>query len=197
LGKKTRQATMDNEATPALVNPAYVATIVKNYVAHNSVAAADIPNLIAAVHSGLLQVGTTPEAAEPARSPAVSIRRSVSRDAVICLECGRKGKTLRRHIRVMHGLDPDEYRARWGLKPDHPLVAPGYSELRSTTAKDLGLGRGRNRTTAEIPPTTPQSTKEPRAPQEAHAGLDPAFQASLSQPKRRRSRRSAQETAGG
>jgi len=99
-----------------------------------------LADLIASVHRAIGQVGQPPEP-EEVLTPAVSVRRSVHRDHVICLDCGHRGKTLRRHICTRHGLSQDEYRQRWGLRNSHPLTAPSYSEHRSTMAKARGFGR--------------------------------------------------------
>ncbi len=119
-----------------------VADIVGAYVSKNSVPVSDLPNLIGQVHSALQQTATGKQ--EPqgeAQQPAVPVRRSVQPDAITCLECGKKFKSLRRHLRTDHHLEPQEYRAKWGLKPDYPMTAPNYSASRSDLAKKLGLGR--------------------------------------------------------
>ena len=183
---------MDAETTSTTVNPTLVSTIVKKYVSHNRLAAVDIPILISTVHTALSQVGNPPEPTEPIRTPAVPIRRSVTRDTLICLECGRKGKTLRRHIAARHGLSPEQYRERWGLKPDYPMSAPRYSEARSAMAKQIGLGQyGGRRKTAVVSIAETEMTERPAAETEAaDKGLDAAFVASLSQTRRRRLRKS-------
>jgi predicted transcriptional regulator len=122
------------------VNPLLTAKIVRSYVQHHSVGASELPGLITSVHRGLSEVGR-PSPPEMLLTPAVSVRQSVRHDYVVCLDCGYRGKTLRRHISSRHGLSRDEYLRRWGLQPDHPLTAPAYSEHRSTLAKQLGLGR--------------------------------------------------------
>src|SRR5690348_13026991 len=99
-----------------------------------------IAGLIVEVHRALAGLGRAPPVQEPL-TPAVPIRRSVQRDYVICLECGYRARTLRRHLRVAHGLDVADYRTRWNLPVDHPLIAPSYSARRSTVAKQMGLGR--------------------------------------------------------
>ena len=116
------------------------AKIVGSYLRHHKVGASQLPDLIATVHRSLGGLGQQP-LAEEALTPAVSVRQSVRHDYVVCLDCGYRGKTLRRHISSRHGLNRDEYLRRWGLQPDHPLTAPAYSEHRSTLAKQLGLGR--------------------------------------------------------
>ena len=182
---------MDVETKSTTVNPALVSTIIKQYVSHNQLAVSDIPTLILTVHAALQQVGAPAEPVEPARTPAVPIRRSVTRDFLICLECGRKGPMLRRHLQTQHGLTPGEYRERWGLKQDYPMSAPASSEARSAIAKQIGLGRfsGRGRPAA----ISRSETAVERQPAEeaADQGLDAAFQASSSKPRRRRSRKSA------
>jgi MucR family transcriptional regulator, transcriptional regulator of exopolysaccharide biosynthesis len=117
------------------------AQIVAAYVRHHSLSGDQLGALISDVHQALGKLGTTP-APEVERTPAVSIRRSVQQDAVICIDCGWKGHMLRRHLARRHGLSPEQYRARWKLRPEHPLTAPAYSERRSALAKRLGLGRG-------------------------------------------------------
>ena len=102
--------------------------------------AIQLPNLIASVHRTLGDLGQ-PNPPEEVLTPAVSVRQSVRPEFVTCLDCGYRGKTLRRHISTRHGFDRDEYLKRWGLRHDHPLTAPAYSEHRSTLAKQLGLGR--------------------------------------------------------
>ena len=132
---------MAEEAKNAGVSPNLVAKIVASYVAHHSLTPDQLPGLISSVHQSISGLGRPPEAA--ALTPAVSVRRSVQRDAVTCLDCGWKGKMLRRHLTTRHSLTGEEYLKRWGLPGDHPLTAPNYSAQRSTLAKELGLGRGR------------------------------------------------------
>lgn len=120
--------------------PHLTAKIVSKYVSHHKLAATEIPELIVTVHKAMKRLGR-PDDPEEAQTPAVSVRQSVRQDHVICLDCGYRGLILRRHISVRHGLNPDEYRQRWGLKGNHPLTAPAYSERRSSVAKALGFGR--------------------------------------------------------
>lgn len=121
-------------------DPHLTVKIVSEYVAHHKLPASQLSDLIATVHQAIGQLGQSPEL-EEVLTPAVSVRQSVHRDYVVCLDCGFRGKTLRRHINVRHGLNPDEYRERWGLKGSHLLTAPGYAEQRSTMTKTLWLGR--------------------------------------------------------
>src|SRR5262249_18342209 len=118
------------------------AEIVAAYVSHHQLTAEQLGSLIRDVHTALSNLGKPAE--EPVeRVPAVPIRRSVQRDYVVCLECGWRGKVLRRHIGNAHELSPDEYRQRWNLSREPPLTAPAYAEARSGLAKQLGLGRRR------------------------------------------------------
>src|ERR1700751_3076294 len=119
------------------------ADIVSAYVGNNSVAAADLPGLIQSVHRALAGVSTGQEAPEVApKEPAVPVRRSITPDFLICLEDGRKFKSLKRHLQTKYGLSPDDYRAKWGLPKDYPMVAPNYAASRSALAKQMGLGQG-------------------------------------------------------
>jgi predicted transcriptional regulator len=122
------------------VNPFHTTKIVGSYLRHHTVGASQLPDLITSVHRAVTEV-RQPSPPEELLTPAVSVRQSVRHDYVVCLDCGHRGRTLRRHISTRHGLSRDEYLRRWGLQPDHPLTAPAYSEHRSTLAKQFGLGR--------------------------------------------------------
>lgn len=121
------------------VNPLLSAKIVGSYVRHHTVGARELPDLITSVYQALGEVGR-PSPSEELLTPAVSVRQSVRHDYVVCLDCGYRAKMLLRHITRQHGLSRDEYLKRWGLRRNHPLTAPGYSEQRSSMAKALGLG---------------------------------------------------------
>ena len=121
------------------INPQLTTKIVASYVAHNKLGPDQLPDLIASIHRAIGQLGQ-PLEPDKVLTPAVSVRRSVHRDYVICLDCGYRGKTLRRHISTQHGLSRDEYRQRWGIRSNHPLTAPAYSEHRSRMAKARGFG---------------------------------------------------------
>jgi predicted transcriptional regulator len=116
--------------------------IVSAYVSHNALSVADLPKLIADVHGALrgLRSSTPVEPAEELR-PAVPVKKSIAADYIVCLEDGKKFKSLKRHLRTHYNLSPEEYREKWGLPPDYPMVAPNYSATRSRLAKDNGLGR--------------------------------------------------------
>jgi predicted transcriptional regulator len=118
------------------------ADIVSAFVSHNAVSAADLPGLISQVHAALRQTATGQ--AEPqaeAQKPAVPVRRSVTPDHIVCLEDGRPFKSLKRHLQTEHNMTPQEYRAKWGLPRDYPMVAPNYAQTRSEHARRIGLGR--------------------------------------------------------
>jgi predicted transcriptional regulator len=135
---------MNNENTPKNVDLRPVTKIIASYVGNHKLAPEQLASLITAVQQALSELGK-PAAVVAPRTPAVPIRRSVQHDHVVCLECGFRGKTLRRHLGTRHGLQIAEYLRRWDLSSDHPLTAPAYSEQRSTMAKELGLGRKRSR----------------------------------------------------
>ena len=118
------------------------ADIVSAYVGHNALSVADLPKLIADVHGALKNLKSNGAASAPVElKPAVSIRKSIAPDYLICLEDGKKFKSLKRHLRTHYDLSPEQYREKWGLPADYPMVAPNYSETRSRLAKDNGLGR--------------------------------------------------------
>jgi predicted transcriptional regulator len=122
------------------------AGIVSAYVSNNSVASSDIPSLINQVHAALLRVssGTSDSQPEPLK-PAVSIKKSITPDYLVCLEDGKKFKSLKRHLRTQYSMTPEQYRDKWGLAPDYPMVAPNYAQARSQLAKQMGLGQQRRR----------------------------------------------------
>ena len=122
------------------------ADIVCAYVSHNTLSVTDLPRLIAEVHSALqaLQAGKTPDPVEELR-PAVPVRKSISPEFLICLEDGKKFKSLKRHLRTQYNLSPEDYREKWGLPADYPMVAPNYAAARSQLAKQMGLGQQRRR----------------------------------------------------
>ena len=142
------------------------AQIVAAYLRHNQLSADQVPSLISNVHRALGSLDNPAEAVVE-RIPAVPVRRSVHQDYVVCLECGWRGKMLRRHISSAHELTPAEYRTRWSLLREHPLTAPGYSEQRSALAKQLGLGRGRASREKAQPEPKKRSSRRGRRQAEA------------------------------
>ncbi len=114
------------------------------YVSANPVPAQELPTLIRTIYNALVEVsGAAVAAPEAAQEPAVAIKKSVTADYIICLEDGKKFKSLKRHLRTRYAMTPDEYRAKWGLAHDYPMVAPNYAKERSNLAKRMGLGQSR------------------------------------------------------
>jgi predicted transcriptional regulator len=122
------------------------AQIVSAYVGNNSVPSAEIASLIGQVHAALKRVsgGQASVLAEPAK-PAISVKRSINSDFLVCLEDGKKFKSLKRHLRTQYNMTPEQYREKWGLPADYPMVAPNYAAARSQLAKQMGLGQQRRR----------------------------------------------------
>ena len=116
-------------------------SIVSAHVAHNSVTVQDLPGLIREVYQTLANVGTVVPKEPERPAPAVPVKKSVTPDFIVCLEDGKKLKMLKRHLRTTYNMTPEEYRAKWGLAPDYPMVAPNYAAQRSDFAKKIGLGR--------------------------------------------------------
>jgi predicted transcriptional regulator len=140
--------------------------IVAAYVAHNNVPRGDLAELIASTHAALGKLGGEPEPLPAAALvPAVPIRKSVTPDAIICLEDGKKFKSLKRHLSSKFDLTPEQYRVKWGLPADYPMVAPNYAETRSALARSMGLGRK----AAPIPVPAPEPIKPVRAKRAARA----------------------------
>jgi predicted transcriptional regulator len=121
------------------------ADIVAAHVSNNSVAVGDLPRMIADVYDSLSGLGEAPAPAEEERVPAVAIRSSIKPDFLVCLEDGKKLKMLKRHLKTAYNMTPDEYRQRWGLPLDYPMVAPNYAAQRSKLAKEIGLGTRRGK----------------------------------------------------
>jgi predicted transcriptional regulator len=125
------------------------ASIVSAYVGNNPVPAAELPALISQVHGALTRVsgnGAAPAAAEqPPAKPAVSVKKSMTAEYLVCLEDGKRFKSLKRHLRTQYGMTPEQYREKWGLPADYPMVAPNYAVARSQLAKQMGLGQQRKR----------------------------------------------------
>jgi predicted transcriptional regulator len=123
--------------------------IVAAHVSNNTVSVSDLPTLINQVYQSLATIGQSPAISAERPQPAVSVKRSVHPDYIVCLEDGKKLKMLKRHLKTAYNMTPDEYRERWGLAPDYPMVAPNYARQRSKLAKEIGLGtRGRRSSAA-------------------------------------------------
>jgi MucR family transcriptional regulator, transcriptional regulator of exopolysaccharide biosynthesis len=122
------------------------AEIVSAYVSNNTVAAAEIPSLISQIHTALARVsGKSGDAPAEPLKPAVSVKKSITPEYVVCLEDGKKFKSLKRHLRTQYNMTPEQYREKWGLGVDYPMVAPNYAAARSQLAKQMGLGQQRRR----------------------------------------------------
>ena len=136
--------------TDTAVKSAFVeraADIVSAYVSNNSVPSSDLPALIAEIHGALVRVsaGAPAPADVEVRKPAIAPKKSIANDYLICLEDGKKFKSLKRHLRTHYNLSPEEYRDKWNLGADYPMVAPAYAKARSALAKQMGLGQQRRR----------------------------------------------------
>ena len=136
----------DNEALIALT-----ADIVAAHVSNNSVAVNDLPLLISNVHGALAGLTSPSSVPEPKQEPKVPVRSSIKPDYIVCLEDGKKLKMLKRHLMTHYQMTPDQYRQKWGLNADYPMVAPNYAEQRRTLAKSIGLGTKRKRTGVTAP----------------------------------------------
>ncbi len=119
--------------------------VVAAYLHNNPLPSAELPNVIQTIHGSLKALNNGGETQSAPQKPAVSVRRSVTPDYIVCLEDGKKLKMLKRHLRTTYGLTPDEYRAKWGLPADYPMVAPNYAKQRSAFAKKTGLGHSTKR----------------------------------------------------
>jgi len=163
-GYRAMNATQEkNTATPHEELVTLSGEIVAAYVSANTIGIENVPTLIQSVYTALATLNTTAApavAVDEARRPAVPIRRSVTDDAVICLECGSTQKMLKRHLRARHGMSPSDYRGRWNLPYDYPLIAPNYSATRSRLAAESGLGR------APVEPA-PKSGRKPGRPKKS------------------------------
>jgi predicted transcriptional regulator len=137
---------MDNQDQFGETLITLTADIVSAHVSNNSVAVNDLPVLIANVHGALSGLGVQQEEVAPKLEPKVSVRSSIKPDYIVCLEDGKKLKMLKRHLSTHYNMTPDDYRQKWGLNADYPMVAPNYAEQRRTLAKKIGLGTKRKRT---------------------------------------------------
>jgi predicted transcriptional regulator len=134
----------DNMNSPNYVELA--ADIVSAYVSNNSVATSDLPSLISDIHSALMRISSgVVETPSEALKPAVPIKKSITPDYIICLDDGKKFKSLKRHLRTQYNMTPEEYRERWNLPAEYPMVAPNYAQARSQLAKKMGLGQQRRK----------------------------------------------------
>ncbi len=139
-----KDSPIDGTPSPELVN--ITATIVAAYVSNNSISSTDLPSLIAETHAALSRAsGRTAPLERDDNKPKVAVKKSVMPDYLICLEDGKKFKSLKRHLRTHYNLSPEGYREKWGLPHDYPMVAPNYAQARSQLAKKMGLGTRREK----------------------------------------------------
>src|SRR4051794_28011249 len=150
------------QSTPNTIELA--AEIVSAFVSNNSVPAVELPTLIGSVHDALTKAanGLAQQPAEEPKAPAVSIKKSVQPDYIVCLDDGKRFKSLKRHLRTTYNLTPDQYRAKWGLAHDYPMVAPNYAAARSELAKQMGLGARRRKPESAAPAAAPKAPAKGR-----------------------------------
>jgi predicted transcriptional regulator len=137
-----------NNTEPSNDLLALTTEIVAAHVSNNTVALGDLPQLINQVYNSLANIGVTPAVPAARPQPAVSVKKSVQPDYIVCLEDGKKLKMLKRHLKTAYNMSPEAYRERWGLPPDYPMVAPNYARQRSHLAKEIGLGTRARRSRA-------------------------------------------------
>lgn len=137
------------------------AQIVEAFLQSERLPADQLPAVLRQVHQALARLGQAEPASAPLeeQKPAVSVRRSIREDRIVCLECGAEQKTLRRHLTTAHGLSPEAYREKWSLPRDYPMVAPAYREQRSAMAKQFGLGNRRKKAPPPAPATAPRAQR--------------------------------------
>jgi predicted transcriptional regulator len=159
----SRAARDKNIMSASATSPNYIelsADIVSAYVSNNSVPATDLPSLLNSVFAALTKTAQGQQEEPKAELvPAVSVRKSITPDAIICLEDGKSFKSLKRHLRTTYDMTPEQYRAKWNLPGDYPMVAPNYAKARSELAKTMGLGQQRKRRKAPV-----EAAAEPAAP---------------------------------
>lgn len=168
-----------SDSQPDLNVVEMAAEIVSAYVRNNSVPVSELPTLLQSVHDALGGIlnGSKPEAVKEPPQPKVPVKKSVTNEYIVCLEDGKRFKSLKRHLHSEHGLSPQEYREKWGLAKDYPMVAPAYADARSNLAKTMGLGRkaGPAPGAAEV---EPEAAEEPApAPEPVQAAEEPASEA--------------------
>jgi predicted transcriptional regulator len=149
----------------SVTNPNYIelsADIVSAYVSNNSVPAADLPALLQSIYAALTEAAQgQQEEPKVELIPAVPVKKSVTPDCIICLEDGKKFKSLKRHLRTTYDMTPEQYREKWGLPRDYPMVAPNYAKARSELARTMGLGQQRKKGKAAVSEATPTETATP------------------------------------
>jgi predicted transcriptional regulator len=161
-GIQVLETTMTDGEMPSATLIELTADIASAYVSNNSVSASDLPALIKNIHGALSGAGGEPEKPVEVKAPAVSIKKSITDEYLICLEDGRRFKSLKRHLRTKYNLSPEEYRAKWNLPKDYPMVAPAYADARSKLAKQMGLGQGGRKPAAKPAVKAVAKTPAPR-----------------------------------
>jgi predicted transcriptional regulator len=151
---------MSDQNSETILN--LTADIVAAHVANNTVAVGDVPMLIAKVHDALSLLGQDPQPAEEAPTPAVSVRASIKPDYLVCLEDGKKLKMLRRYLMTRYSMTPEDYRRKWNLPKDYPMVAPNYAEQRRSLAHSIGLGRKRDVADDVVATPEPEAAEAPK-----------------------------------
>ena len=185
-----------SDTQPDLSVVEMAAEIVSAYVRNNSVPVSELPTLLQSVHDSLGSIlnGSKPEAVKEPPQPKVSVKKSVTNDYIVCLEDGKRFKSLKRHLHSEHGLSPQDYRDKWGLTKDYPMVAPAYADARSNLAKTMGLGRKAGTPAMEMP--EPETEAEPEVvepvpePEPVKAAEEPAPEPAK-KPRRGRAKASA------
>ena len=164
LSISTGRTKLPDEPPSPTLDRGLTTNIVAAYVRHNQIGADQLSVLISTVHQALVGLGKPAAETEIERTPAVSIRQSVHRDHVVCLDCGWRGQMLKRHLATAHGLTVEQYRVRWTLPREHKMTAPAYSERRSGLAKQIGLGRGQGRRASREEPgsAAPETVPTPQ-----------------------------------
>ena len=172
------------------------AEIVSAYVRNNSVPVSELPMLLQSVHDSLGNIlnGSRPEAVKEPPQPKVPVKKSVTNDYIVCLEDGKRFKSLKRHLHSEHGLSPQEYREKWGLAKDYPMVAPAYADARSNLAKTMGLGRKAG-PTPDVMDAEPDAVED-AAPEPVKAAEEPAPEPATPEPAKKARRGRAKATAG-
>ena len=176
-----------SDSQPDLNVVEMAAEIVSAYVRNNSVPVSELPTLLQSVHDALGSIlnGSKPEAVKEPPQPKVPVKKSVTNDYIVCLEDGKRFKSLKRHLHSEHGLSPQEYRDKWGLAKDYPMVAPAYADARSNLAKTMGLGRKAGTPAMEMP--EPEAAKPAPQPEPAEEAAPEAAK----KPRRGRTKASA------
>ena len=154
MAKKLKSEEPEIDYVPAGTNDHLVdltANLVSAYVSRNQVPVTELPGLIAMFHNSLRQASGSPAQQETERKPAVPVKKSVAEEYIVCLEDGKKLRMLKRYLRTHYNMSPEEYRKKWDLPHDYPMVAPAYARLRSVFAKKIGLGRGASITRGRRP----------------------------------------------